>query len=153
LNSEKYRKMPSKRTLCCSVKTGTLVIAALDIIRAVTFLIGGSLGLVYGRDSVHGLESVFVTVECSFAIGGGILSLALTALLVSAVTENKPRRCLPWLIFNYIEAVSLFIMLIGSIISGAPLLMLSFGIFIGVQLYFISVVHQFKDGASADSAV
>jgi len=142
-----YRKIPSKRTLYCSIKTGTLAIAALDIISAVAFLILGSLGLVYGY---NGQKSVLVTVISSFTIGGSILDLALTALLVSAVTENKPRRCLPWLIFNYIGVLWRYIMLIISVISGNILLMLLCGIYTGVQLYFISVVHQFKDRASAD---
>lgn len=153
-NSEKYRKMSSQgeeppRTMFCNCcNNEVLVLAVCDIIAAVALVVGGSIGL-----AELGQEYGILTVVCGVGIGVGILILAFAALLISAVKENKPQRCLPSLVFHYIVTVFLFIFLIGSIAFFNVGLMLPFAAIIAIQCHYIRVVHRFMDGASADSVV
>jgi len=134
--------------MCCSAKTGTLLAAALEIIIAFAYLSWLSLDLTYGQEKSW-------EVFGSIVIGMNILDLIFAVLLISAVWENKPRRCIPWLSTNYVfNLFSFAVIMRNSIIfSSKAVFICSSMLIVGPKLYFMGIVAAFMKEVSPDSVV
>ncbi|OXA58809.1 uncharacterized protein LOC110847357 [Folsomia candida] len=146
---------------CCTVATGTAIIAILDIIGGVLQMIQGSIvaSLMISHPDRIPEEHYpnfkdHTAVYITFQFIGIFMALVYTivsGLLFQGYRTRNVRLCLPWLYWNYISlglaAIGVVIIffalaLNGQFVVGLILVLIAI-VVLGIAVYFVLVVQRF----------
>ncbi|XP_021953243.1 uncharacterized protein LOC110850069 [Folsomia candida] len=159
--------MSSSETCCCgcTLGQGTLIIGIINVIAGVISVIKDSIAvnaMIFFPGEIK--DPSFQTNPSRYISYGfiqifiAVVYLILSCLMVHGCRIKNHRLIMPWLIWTYVclflgigfAVIMLVIFAFAGQIGAGLLIFVIFGVILGVQTYFLSVVRRFAHNLKRD---